>query len=56
MLLTVHFDLKGDGSVGQVALGVEGVLALLLRIHSLQQQTGMVSKNKRGSKVTHWAV
>lgn len=56
MLLTVHFDLKGDGCIGQVALGVEGVLALLLCIHSLQQQTGMVSKNKRGSKVTNSAV
>lgn len=47
-LLTIHFDLETDGGVCQGALGVEGVLPLLLWVHSLQQQTGMVPKNKRG--------
>lgn len=44
--LTIHLDLKCDGRIGQVTLGIEGVLPLLLCIHSLQLQTSVVSKNK----------
>ncbi len=42
--LTIHLNLECDGRIGQVTPGKEGVLPLLLCIHSLQLQTGMVSK------------
>lgn len=42
--LTIHFDMEGNGGIDQVALGIEGVLSLLLSIHPLQLQTGVVSK------------
>lgn len=49
MSLTIHLDLECDGCIGQVTLGIEGVLPLLLCIHSFQLQTSVVSKNKKGS-------
>lgn len=49
MSLTIHLDLECDGCIGQVTPGIEGVLPLLLCIHSLQLQTSVVSKNKKGS-------
>lgn len=45
--LTIHFDVEGNGGIGQVALGVEGVLSLLLGIHPLQLQPSVVSKKKK---------
>lgn len=41
--------MEGNGCISQVTLGVEGVLSLLLCIHSLQMQTCVVSK-KEGEK------
>lgn len=49
--------MKGNGGIGQVALGVEGVLSLLLGIHPLQLQPSVVSKflkkKKGGSEMTN---
>lgn len=42
--------MEGNGGIGQVALGVEGVLSLLLRIHPLQLQTSVVSKDEKNKK------
>lgn len=58
MSLTIHFDVEGNGGIGQVALGIEGVLSLLLSIHSLQLQTSVVSKEekKSGSEMTNSVV
>lgn len=46
-LLTVHLDLKRDGCIGQITLGIEGVLALFPSIHSLKLKTSMVPKKKK---------
>lgn len=57
--LTIHFDMEGNGGIGQVALGVECVLSLLLCIHPLQLQPSVVSKEgceKRGSEMTNSVV
>lgn len=59
MSLTIHFDMEAKGGVGQVALGVECVLSLLLCIHPLQLQPSVVSKEgdeKRGSEMTNSVV
>lgn len=45
--LTIHLDLEGDGCIGQVTLCIKGVLSLLLRVHSLQLETSLVSKKRR---------
>lgn len=50
-LLTVHFDMEGNGRISQVTLGVEGILSLLLCIHSLQMQTCVVSKKEGENKL-----
>lgn len=48
--LTIHFDMEVNGGIDQVALGIKGVLSLLLSIHPLQLQTGVVSKEEKKSR------
>lgn len=48
--LTIHLDLKCDGCIRQITPGVEGVLALLPCIHSLQLQTCMVPKKMKNQQ------
>lgn len=45
--LTIHFDMEGNGGIGQIALGIEGVLSLLLGIHPLQLQASVVPKERK---------
>lgn len=47
--LTIHLDLERYGCIGRVTLGIKGVLALLLRIHSLKLQSCVVSIKRKTS-------